>query len=69
MRTQYKEKNDKRRICCYNERRQLFTQKEAWHMQEYELDTRCVQAGYTPGNGEPRQIPVVQSTTFRSQTG
>ena len=38
-------------------------------MQEYELDTRCVQAGYTPGNGEPRQIPVVQSTTFRYQTG
>ena len=33
------------------------------------LDTRCVQAGYTPGNGEPRQIPIVQSTTFRYETG
>ena len=30
--------------------------------------TLCVQAGYTPGNGEPRQIPVVQSTTFRYST-
>ncbi len=32
------------------------------------IDTRCVQAGYTPGNGEPRQIPIVQSTTFRYAT-
>ena len=31
----------------------------------YNIGTRCVQAGYTPGNGEPRQIPIVQSTTFR----
>ena len=29
------------------------------------IDTRCVQAGYTPGNGEPRQIPIIQSTTFK----
>ena len=27
--------------------------------------TKCVQAGYTPGNGEPRQIPIIQSTTFK----
>ncbi|MEE1158072.1 MAG: O-acetylhomoserine aminocarboxypropyltransferase/cysteine synthase family protein [Atopobiaceae bacterium] len=33
------------------------------------LGTRCVQAGYTPGNGEPRQIPIVQSTTFKYDTG
>ncbi|MBR5970048.1 MAG: O-acetylhomoserine aminocarboxypropyltransferase/cysteine synthase [Lachnospiraceae bacterium] len=33
------------------------------------IDTRCVQAGYTPGNGEPRQIPIVQSTTFKYGTG
>ena len=26
-------------------------------------DTICVQGGYTPGNGEPRQIPIIQSTT------
>ncbi len=29
------------------------------------LETLCVQAGYRPGNGEPRQIPIIQSTTFR----
>ncbi|MDO5302925.1 MAG: O-acetylhomoserine aminocarboxypropyltransferase/cysteine synthase [Clostridia bacterium] len=29
------------------------------------INTKCVQAGYTPGNGEPRQIPIVQSTTFK----
>ena len=28
-------------------------------------ETSCVQGGYTPGNGEPRQIPIVQSTTFK----
>ncbi len=31
--------------------------------------TICVQGGYTPGNGEPRQIPIVQSTTFKYATG
>ncbi len=31
--------------------------------------TQCVQGGYTPGNGEPRQIPVIQSTTFKYTTG
>ncbi len=29
------------------------------------IDTICVQGGYTPSNGEPRQIPIVQSTTFK----
>ncbi len=37
-------------------------------MSEYKIDTKCVQAGYTPGNGEPRQIPIVQSTTFKYDT-
>ena len=32
------------------------------------IDTLCVQAGYTPKNGEPRQIPIVQSTTFKYDT-
>ena len=32
------------------------------------IETLCVQGGYTPGNGEPRQIPIVQSTTFRYAT-
>ena len=34
-------------------------------MKDYHIDTKCVQAGYSPGNGEPRQIPIVQSTTFK----
>ena len=34
-------------------------------MAEQRLGTKCVQGGYTPGNGEPRQIPIVQSTTFK----
>ena len=37
-------------------------------MDNYSIDTKCVQAGYTPGNGEPREIPIIQSTTFRYST-
>ncbi len=37
-------------------------------MSEYKISTKCVQAGYTPGNGEPRQIPIIQSTTFKYDT-
>ncbi len=37
-------------------------------MKAYSKDTVCVQGGYTPGNGEPRQIPIVQSTTFKYST-
>ena len=33
------------------------------------IETRCVQGGYSPKNGEPRQIPIIQSTTFRYETG
>ena len=32
------------------------------------IDTLCVQAGYQAGKGEPRQIPIIQSTTFRYET-
>ncbi|MDE6351089.1 MAG: O-acetylhomoserine aminocarboxypropyltransferase/cysteine synthase [Treponemataceae bacterium] len=32
------------------------------------IETKCVQAGYTPKNGEPREIPIVQSTTFKYDT-
>ena len=35
---------------------------------ELKRDSVCVQGGYTPGNGEPRQIPIVQSTTFKYAT-
>ena len=34
-------------------------------MSELKLGTKCVQAGYTPKNGEPRQVPIIQSTTFK----
>ncbi|MGI5856445.1 MAG: O-acetylhomoserine aminocarboxypropyltransferase/cysteine synthase family protein [Candidatus Merdivicinus sp.] len=33
-----------------------------------ELDTKCLHAGYSPKNGEPRQIPIIQSTTFKYDT-
>lgn len=38
-------------------------EKETWR-----IETKCVQSGYTPGNGEPRQIPIIQSTTFKYNT-
>ena len=28
-------------------------------MKQYRPDTTCIHAGYTPGNGEPRQIPII----------
>lgn len=34
-------------------------------MSSNRLDTLCVQAGYTPGNGEPRVLPIYQSTTYK----
>ena len=37
-------------------------------MSDYRMNTKCVQAGYIPGNGEPRQIPIIQSTTFKYAT-
>ena len=37
-------------------------------MSDYAINTKCVQGGYTPGNGEPRQIPIIQSTTFKYDT-
>ena len=37
-------------------------------MADYQIETKCVQGGYTPGNGEPRQIPIIQSTTFKYAT-
>jgi len=32
------------------------------------IGTKCIHAGYTPKNGEPRQIPIIQSTTFKYDT-
>ena len=37
-------------------------------MSDYQIGTNCLHAGYRPGNGEPRNFPIVQSTTFRYET-
>ena len=34
-------------------------------MSNYRLETKCIQSGYTPKNGEPRVLPIIQSTTFK----
>lgn len=34
----------------------------------YKIETKCVQGGYTPKNGEPRQVPIIQSTTFKYES-
>jgi len=50
---------------CYNIfNMRNFAPKEVF-MSNYKIETKCVQGGYTPGNGEPRQIPIIQSTTFK----
>ena len=33
-------------------------------MSNYRIDTKCSQEGYSPKNGEPRVVPIVQSTTY-----
>ena len=37
-------------------------------MSDFKIGTKCLQGGYTPKNGEPRQIPIIQSTTFKYDT-
>ena len=37
-------------------------------MSDYRIETKCVQSGYAPENGQPRQIPIIQSTTFKYAT-
>ncbi|MBP3706615.1 MAG: O-acetylhomoserine aminocarboxypropyltransferase/cysteine synthase [Clostridia bacterium] len=37
-------------------------------MNNHSIGTKCVQGGYRPGNGEPRQVPIIQSTTFKYNT-
>lgn len=38
-------------------------------MSDYQISTDCLHAGYRPENGQPRNIPIIQSTTFRYATG
>lgn len=37
-------------------------------MKDYNIETNCIRGGYVPQNGEPRQIPIIQSTTFKYDT-
>ena len=37
-------------------------------MSEFETGTKCVQSGWVPKNGEPRVLPIIQSTTFKYET-
>lgn len=37
-------------------------------MKNYNIETNCVQAGYSPANGEPRVVPIVQSTTYKYES-
>lgn len=37
-------------------------------MSNYRIDTNCIHAGYQPGNGDPRVLPIVQSTTYTYET-
>ena len=34
-------------------------------MSEYKIETKCIQSGYKPKNGEPRVLPIYQSTTYK----
>lgn len=37
-------------------------------MSDYRIETKCIQSGYEPKNGEPRIVPIVQSTTFKYES-
>ena len=37
-------------------------------MSNYKIETKCIQSGYTPKTGEPRVVPIYQSTTFKYDT-
>lgn len=37
-------------------------------MSDYRIETKCIQSGWEPKNGEPRIVPIVQSTTFKYES-
>lgn len=39
-----------------------------WAKKQFKPETLCVQAGWTPKKGEPRVLPIYQSTTFKYET-
>lgn len=36
--------------------------------ENYKIETKCIQSGWKPGKGEPRVLPIYQSTTFKYDT-
>lgn len=38
-------------------------------MKEFHIETKCIQEGWKPGNGEPRVLPIYQSTTYKYDSG
>ena len=43
-------------------------EKQKMKERKVQIETSCVQGGYSPASGEPRQIPIIQSTTFKYAT-
>ncbi len=41
------------------------TQNGGFDLSDYKIETKCIQSGYTPKNGEPRVLPICQSTTYK----
>lgn len=37
-------------------------------MSNYRIETKCIQSGWEPKNGEPRILPIIQSTTFKYES-
>ena len=37
-------------------------------MSDYKIETKCIQSGWEPKNGEPRILPIIQSTTFKYES-
>ncbi len=37
-------------------------------MSDKRIETKCVQSGYSPKNGEPRILPIIQSTTYKYES-
>ena len=58
-----------RRVSAEKGAQKTIMKQDVNELMDQHLDTLCLQAGYQPGNGEPWQIPIVQSTTFRYATG
>ena len=58
-------------LCKNHQRDEDFTDRkqEDSHMSKSRsIETTCIQGGWQPGNGEPRQLPIYQSTTFKYST-